>query len=654
MSKLLTKTILPEDEGNNASCLLENKFYIKDYQRGYRWESKQVQDLLNDINNFDDENHKLKYCLQPLIVKPIEEIESSRSLSKILNINYNNEIINENSQNWELIDGQQRLTTIWLILNCCNSTYSNPDYSIYYETERNVDKYYLGEAKKTIENWFSSFGIDENNKKADIKQKIEKCVQFIWYEVPNETDSEDIFRKINNGKIALTNAELFKAQLLNTNSITFNEIIDKEKYEEVKNYIGQIALDFGKINNEKIAVTNAESLKAQLFNTNSITYDEVIDKEKYEEVKKYIEQIAFEWDKIEQSLNDDDFWYFISNEKKGTRSQIDFLLELRAKQLKKENLIDENILERDNLFSFLAINSYLSKNDGKDFFKKQKELWEEIVQIHDTLKTWYNDNELYHYIGFLIATAENGKYIEDLTSEIKGLKKSEIKETILKDVKKVFEKVNLDELDYTRDRKKIKNVLLFFNVFTMIQSKTESKFSFKQYKTNSWDIEHIHARATEQEVRKLKNKEKMISLLEDLKNQFLQIGYDAQIEEIDKFIAENLKNKKDKEIDGKAFFDFFIKQTDVCGNFDENNLGNLTLLDYQTNRSYHNALFPIKRKIIIERDKGEVFIPVCTKNVFLKMYSKNVANYMKWSNEDSEDYFNAIKETLEEEAKLWK
>ena len=608
MSKLLTKTILPEDGENNTSCLLENKFYIKDYQRGYRWESKQIQDLLNDINNFDDENHKLKYCLQPLIVKPIEEIESSRSLSKILNINYNNETISKNPQNWELIDGQQRLTTIWLILNCCNSTYTNPDvlpYSIYYETERNIDKYYLGEAKKTIENWFSSFGVKANNKKTFIKTKIEEYVQFIWYEVPNETDSEDIFRKINNGKIALTNAELFKAQLLNINKNPYNETTDKAKYEKVKNYI---------------------------------------------------EQIAFEWDKIEQSLNDDDFWYFISNEKKGIRPQIDFLLELRAKQLKKNNLIDENILERDNLFSFLAINSYLNnKNDNKDFLEKQIELWEEIVQIHDTLKTWYNDNELYHYIGFLIAAnAENGKYIENLISDIKGLKKSEIKEKILEDVKKVFEKVNLDELDYTKDKKKIKNVLLFFNVFTMIQSKTDSKFSFKQYKTNLWDIEHIHARATEQEVQKLRSKEKMINLLEDLKNQFIQIGYDTQIKEIDDFISKNLKDKKDKEIDRDAFFEFFRKQTDACGDFDENNLGNLTLLDYQTNRSYHNALFPTKRKIIIEKDKGEVFIPVCTKNVFLKMYSKNVTNYMKWSNEDSEDYFNAIKETLEEGAKLWK
>ena len=94
--------------------------------------------------------------------------------------------------------------------------------------------------------------------------------------------------------------------------------------------------------------------------------------------------------------------------------------------------------------------------------------------------------------------------------------------------------------------------------------------------------------------------------------------------------------------------------TDVCGgDFDENYLGNLTLLDYQTNRSYHNKLFPIKREIIIERDKGEVFIPVCTKNVFLKMYSKNVTNYMQWSKEDAE-YFNEIKKTLEEDAKIWK
>lgn len=39
-------------------------------QRGYRWEEKQVIDLLNDINEFAKQNKEDSYYLQPLVVKP--------------------------------------------------------------------------------------------------------------------------------------------------------------------------------------------------------------------------------------------------------------------------------------------------------------------------------------------------------------------------------------------------------------------------------------------------------------------------------------------------------------------------------------------------------------------------------------------------------
>lgn len=32
--------------------LLDKKYYIPEYQRGYRWEEKQVLDLLDDLNTF--------------------------------------------------------------------------------------------------------------------------------------------------------------------------------------------------------------------------------------------------------------------------------------------------------------------------------------------------------------------------------------------------------------------------------------------------------------------------------------------------------------------------------------------------------------------------------------------------------------------------
>ena len=74
--------------------LFGKKFFIPSYQRGYRWERQQVEDLLRDINDFAKEPQGNFYCLQPLIVKKY----------------------NDKDDWYEVIDGQQRLTTLRLLL----------------------------------------------------------------------------------------------------------------------------------------------------------------------------------------------------------------------------------------------------------------------------------------------------------------------------------------------------------------------------------------------------------------------------------------------------------------------------------------------------------------------------------------------------------
>jgi uncharacterized protein with ParB-like and HNH nuclease domain len=66
---------------------LSGHFLVPGYQRGFRWGHHEVEALLNDIVASDG-----KYYLQPLVVKRLDD------------------------QRWELIDGQQRLTTLYLIL----------------------------------------------------------------------------------------------------------------------------------------------------------------------------------------------------------------------------------------------------------------------------------------------------------------------------------------------------------------------------------------------------------------------------------------------------------------------------------------------------------------------------------------------------------
>ena len=79
--------------------LLDGKhhFVIPSFQRGYRWEEKQVTDLLEDIKQFaNDDNVKSdSYFLQPVVVKAC---------------NYNG------MDAYEVLDGQQRLTTMLLLL----------------------------------------------------------------------------------------------------------------------------------------------------------------------------------------------------------------------------------------------------------------------------------------------------------------------------------------------------------------------------------------------------------------------------------------------------------------------------------------------------------------------------------------------------------
>ena len=103
---------------------------------------------------------------------------------------------------------------------------------------------------------------------------------------------------------------------------------------------------------------------------------------------------------------------------------------------------------------------------------------------------------------------------------------------------------------------------------------------------------------------------------------------------------------------GDDFYKFYKDIAIAYGEVEMHGIGNLTLLDSATNESYHNDLFPNKRKIILERDRTGTFIPICTHNVFLKAYSQSIDNMMKWTKSDAEAYMQAISEAFKE-SKIW-
>ena len=79
-----------------------NMWYcIPDYQRAYVWDTDQVRDLLDDTISAYRENKEAQYFLGSMVLKINEKFENNVSYTE-----------------YELLDGQQRITTVFLILAC--------------------------------------------------------------------------------------------------------------------------------------------------------------------------------------------------------------------------------------------------------------------------------------------------------------------------------------------------------------------------------------------------------------------------------------------------------------------------------------------------------------------------------------------------------
>jgi len=537
----------------NELCKIN--FFIPSYQRGYRWGEKEVTDLLDDISDFTPKligDDKTWYCLQPLVIKAIEDADG---------------VISQ----FEVIDGQQRLTTIYLILYFLNQLYTEENrektFELNYETRKkshdflnnlkkndiqdeNIDFHYISKAYKTISDWFNKDDFDRNN----FQSKFKFNTKVIWYE-SREEDPIAIFTRINIGKIPLTNAELIKALFLNSSNFEDHA-------------------------NDKIRLKQLE--------------------------------ISTEWDNIEHALQNDMFWYFISGNNELT-NRIELIF----------NLMNDEKDQSDIYSTFRFFNKKFHNKTANTI----GENWIEIKNYFQRFQEWFNERELYHKIGFLIYEGEG---IDTFIDESANRTKNEFKEFLNETIRGKLRHVILENLQY--GDKKIKTILLLYNIQTMLNNdKDNSLFPFDRFKTESWDIEHITS-----------IKDKMPETTIQKQN---------WLDDADKFIEDQALKQRVTKCDVSENFELIYQ--DVISYFnvnveddDINDISNLTLLDSETNRGYKNAVFPVKRITIIQREKKGTFIPLCTKNAFLKYFSEYPPKMSFWTQEDRDNYFSDIKTVL--------
>lgn len=538
--------------------LSQYTFYIPAYQRGYRWTAQEVKDLLNDINEFtpkeiDDSDEKTWYCLQPVVVK-----------QRDMGI-------------YEVIDGQQRLTTAYLILYCLNQDFvekkrdklfqldyeTRPDSSTFLmhpeeDTTSCIDFYYIHQAYSTIETWFETCEQQSSFDKNNFRSKIKFHTKVIWYETTEENPIT-VFTRLNIGKISLTNAELIKALFLNSSNFR---------------------------------TANADGIHRRQI------------------------EIANEWDQIENAFQNNKFWYFLCN-RQISDNRIEFIFDLM------------NDSDDGDLYStFRFFNAKLTGKNEADI----KKIWEEIQGYYQRFNEWFHNRELYHKIGFLL-TAEIAN-IKDLYIQSSNLKKSEFVAYIDDLIKKHYKNSTLLDLNY--ESKETRGVLLLYNILTMLQNEHDSSyFPFDAYKLNKWDVEHI---ASRKDSRSVPNANRD-SWLNDIKCYIDQEQQDGPglLCEIDAMLTTHSFEHDD---------DFSILYDKITAHFnrymnpseDMDEISNLALLDEKTNRGYKNAVFPLKRKYIIELDKTGGFVPICTKNTFLKYFSDYPPKISFWTQDDREKY----------------
>lgn len=598
--------------------ILDKQFFIPDYQRGYRWTSQQVEQLLDDIESFfpreieGKPNNKTFYCLQPVVVKLVSDEKKKR-------LNEDKGIVLDGEW-YEVIDGQQRLTTIYIILQYINQKWLGEDklaqFKINYESRKNcvqfledlkvnsddtvdinktyIDYYYISTALQTIRNWQIEYKSDTSETKintASFQAKFIESAKVIWYQVNNDDDeNHKLFERLNLGKIPLTNAELTKALFLSSES--FSDLTDEEK-----------------------------------------------------QIKKFT--VAKLWDEMEHKLNDPDlrFWSFITNKKRGSyETKIDLILDLIAG--KKDD-------EKDPLFTFLR------------FTKKQKEgglekVWKEIEQFYYTVCEWFKDREYYHKIGYLITSKQFKGYERvDLGQMVKG-SMIDCKISFMNKIDDLIResiKSEISELRYKSHYPQIFNLLLLFNVETNRTSAAITEYyPFKQHKDNNWSLEHIHARKNKINPTKKDVWLEWIKLHEPLVKEILDISSDDLEKNKINEVLEIITKYNNDKLTWERFKEIFEKVNDVFtiehDNMDKDNDGvrNLALLSQPDNAALNDSVFEVKRREIIRLDKEGSFIPIGTKRAFMKYYYDDDFNHQFyfWSSKDREAYYKTILNVLDQ------
>lgn len=569
-------------------------YNIPHYQRGYKWESKNVEKLLDDIKLFKEGEGKF-YCVQNITV--------------IKKDNYYN-----------VIDGQQRLTTLTILLSYLDhkSMVHNkvrfPENSIRKFTNKILNEIITNETSNfydQFDKWQSFLECYPEYDLQDIYHIFEVAVSVKkWFE-------REISNRESNFKV------LFIDKLLNNVKIILNEVEGSQSEEKI----------FGNLNSKRIPLDGSDLVRAILITR--VAREEA----KEEADLKNIIFVNERRIKLGWELDQINAWW----SKKDVKNYFKRFIKIKSEMIGDNNLFNEILYPINNLYLLYAEIQNKSVLD-LDLIENQNSntisLYKDIIHLNNVLQDWYDDKEIYHYLGYIFANQSRNSF-----NDIWKLWNSSLNRVCfieeLKEIIKTDFLENDDLLDYTDlninwyDNRKdeLIHTLLLLDVIESVKN-NRVKLPASAFKRSLEDIEHIFPK-----VPKDKNNKEIVkfTMLLLKTGNITEFEYDVK--------------KLEKQLENDDFKDEFLKfLEEKTSEIKINSIGNLVLLHKSLNRSIGNKSYGIKRSRIISYHNEGKYIQPHTFKVFVRDFIGNKdEDYIDsefWIQKDIKDNSEYIKQQI--------
>ena len=367
---------------------------------------------------------------------------------------------------------------------------------------------------------------------------------------------------------------------------------------------------FQRLNANKTPLTSSELIRALFLESdNGLCPYQRID-------------IAKEWDLIASDYGDEAFWG-IWNTRLFNKipTRIDFLFSIVCG-------CPPNEARLSPLAIYLKFEEWTKTLAGKNKKEQLQTAWEKVLRCYWWMQSCFADPETRLFLGWVFEFTDNQAYVlyRDVWSTKANNRLSAFRDEIRGIVQGALKDV--DDIGLLRyGDALVKEVFVLINGLVAIKRK--ENFRFDLYRKDNWDIEHIDSQ-TENPLDDAKDRE------EWLKHVKAEMSPDEWEKLDQKTTFEDLWNHVWMQFKPKDASDK-VK--------DPNAIGNLALLDSGTNRAYKNAIFPAKRRRILQTVResskpGETakYIPPLTEEAFSKVYSSCAAQMRYWGQSDADNY----------------